>query len=75
LPFKKGDILEVISKDEEEWWTARDRHGRVGQIPVKYTQKVTEATSNGLAAPRDSIPQASVSFQFLIFVKTMTKKK
>ena len=40
LPFKKGDILELIAKDEEEWWTARDKHGRVGQIPVKYTCKL-----------------------------------
>ncbi|KAK7098555.1 adapter molecule Crk-like isoform X2 [Littorina saxatilis] len=48
LPFQKGDILELISKDEEEWWTARDEHGRVGQIPVKYTTKVQEST-NGAA--------------------------
>lgn len=41
LPFRKGDILEIISKDEEEWWSARDKQGRVGQIPVKYTAKVT----------------------------------
>ena len=45
LPFKKGDILELIAKDEEEWWTARDKHGRVGQIPVKYTCKMPQ--SNG----------------------------
>ena len=48
LPFNKGDILEVISKDEEEWWTARDRHGRVGQIPVKYTTKVAEGQNGPL---------------------------
>lgn len=41
MPFRKGDILEIISKDEEEWWSARDKQGRVGQIPVKYTAKVT----------------------------------
>jgi C-crk adapter molecule crk len=23
LPFKKGEILTVVSKDEEQWWTAR----------------------------------------------------
>ncbi|XP_076450980.1 adapter molecule Crk-like [Babylonia areolata] len=36
LNFQKGDILELISKDEEDWWTARDKQGRVGQIPVLY---------------------------------------
>ncbi|KAK7474113.1 hypothetical protein BaRGS_00034642 [Batillaria attramentaria] len=53
LPFRKGDILEVISKDEEEWWTARDRQGRVGQIPVKYTSKVTnvENGASGVLPP------------------------
>ena len=23
LPFKKGEMLTVVSKDEEQWWTAR----------------------------------------------------
>jgi hypothetical protein len=25
LPFKKGEILTVVSKDEEQWWTARHK--------------------------------------------------
>lgn len=62
LPFRKGDVMEVISKDEEEWWTARDNHGRVGQIPVKYTTKVQEsngacATSMGAESPAYRQPQ------------------
>ena len=48
LPFKKGDLLELISKDEEEWWTARNRHGRVGSIPVSYVAKALEA--NGICS-------------------------
>ncbi|XP_071119889.1 adapter molecule Crk-like isoform X1 [Mytilus edulis] len=39
LPFKKGDVLELISKDEKEWWTCRNSHGDVGQIPVPYVTK------------------------------------
>jgi len=39
LPFRKGDILTVISKDEEQWWTARNVLGQVGSIPVPYVQK------------------------------------
>nr|KAG5689902.1 hypothetical protein BaRGS_023650 [Batillaria attramentaria] len=60
LPFRKGDILEVISKDEEEWWTARDRQGRVGQIPVKYTSKVTnvENGASGVLPPGMPEPPA-----------------
>lgn len=39
LPFKKGDILTIISKDEEQWWTAENAHGQKGSIPVPYVQK------------------------------------
>ncbi|XP_033752231.1 adapter molecule Crk-like isoform X1 [Pecten maximus] len=39
LPFRKGEVLEVISKDEKDWWTCRNSHNRVGQIPVPYVVK------------------------------------
>lgn len=44
LPFKKNDILVVVSKDEEHWWTARNSAGKVGSIPVPYIQKYTESS-------------------------------
>lgn len=40
LPFRKGEILFIISKDEEQWWTAKNMVGQTGQIPVPYIQKV-----------------------------------
>jgi proto-oncogene C-crk len=40
LPFKKGEVLTVLSKDEEQWWTARNSLGQTGSIPVPYVQKV-----------------------------------
>jgi len=40
LPFKKGEVLTVLSKDEDQWWTARNSLGQVGSIPVPYVQKV-----------------------------------
>jgi hypothetical protein len=42
LPFKKGEVLTVLSKDEEQWWTARNSLGQTGSIPVPYIQKVAE---------------------------------
>nr|CAD7200326.1 unnamed protein product [Timema douglasi] len=39
LPFKKGEILTVVSKDEDQWWTARNTLGQTGSIPVPYIQK------------------------------------
>lgn len=40
LPFKKGEILEIISKDEEKWWQAKNKEGRTGQIPVPYVNVI-----------------------------------
>ena len=40
LNFRKGEILEVIDKPEENWWTARNKDGRIGQIPVPYVGSV-----------------------------------
>ncbi|KAF5273368.1 hypothetical protein FQR65_LT04660 [Abscondita terminalis] len=45
LPFKKGEILTVISKDEEQWWTARNSVGAKGSIPVPYVQKCEDGQS------------------------------
>ena len=40
LPFRKGEVLTVVSKDEEQWWTARNALGQTGSIPVPYIAKV-----------------------------------
>jgi SH3 domain len=45
LPFKKGEILYIISKDEDQWWTARNSVGQTGQIPVPYVELVSVADS------------------------------
>lgn len=42
LPFRKGEILEIINKDEEQWWTARNGRGQTGQIPVPYVTRYEE---------------------------------
>lgn len=49
LSFKKGDILEVLRKDEEEWWFARHEDGRQGSIPVPYVQIVEDNSQPFLA--------------------------
>jgi C-crk adapter molecule crk len=43
LAFKKGEILYIISKDEDQWWTARNSVGQTGQIPVPYVEIVSIA--------------------------------
>ncbi|CRK91464.1 CLUMA_CG005131, isoform A [Clunio marinus] len=44
LPFKKGEILYIISKDEDQWWTARNSVGQTGQIPVPYVELYDEGS-------------------------------
>ncbi|KAG7264795.1 hypothetical protein CRUP_038337 [Coryphaenoides rupestris] len=39
LPFKKGEILIILEKPEEQWWSAKSKEGRVGMIPVPYVEK------------------------------------
>lgn len=40
MPFEKGEILLLIRKDEEQWWTAMNSDGRKGLVPVPYIEKV-----------------------------------
>ncbi|XP_063342659.1 adapter molecule crk-like [Pelmatolapia mariae] len=39
LPFRRGDILRVLEKPEEQWWHAKNQEGRVGMIPVPYVER------------------------------------
>lgn len=39
LPFQKRDILLILQKDEDQWWTAKNEDGRIGQVPVPYIEK------------------------------------
>lgn len=52
LPFKKGEILTIISKDEEQWWTARNSLGQTGSIPVPYITVMEKSQVN--ASPMGS---------------------
>lgn len=39
LPFKKGEVLTILQKDEDQWWTARNGQGSTGLVPVPYIEK------------------------------------
>lgn len=49
LPFKKGDILRVLEKPEEQWWNAQNSEGRAGMIPVPYVEKYRPASPSLVA--------------------------
>ncbi|KAF4072991.1 hypothetical protein AMELA_G00253670 [Ameiurus melas] len=44
LPFRKGDVLRVLEKTEEQWWSAQNADGRKGLIPVPYIEKYRPAS-------------------------------
>ncbi|XP_068440862.1 adapter molecule crk [Clinocottus analis] len=49
LPFRKGDVLRVLEKPEEQWWNAQNSEGRAGMIPVPYVEKYRPASPNSTA--------------------------
>lgn len=51
LPFRKGDILRVLEKPEEQWWNAQNSEGRAGMIPVPYVEKYRPASPNSGVGP------------------------
>ncbi|XP_020319992.1 adapter molecule crk-like [Oncorhynchus kisutch] len=44
LPFRKGDVLRVLEKPEEQWWNAANQECRAGMIPVPYVEKYRPAS-------------------------------
>ncbi|KAM9318389.1 adapter molecule crk [Pholidichthys leucotaenia] len=48
LPFRKGDILRVLEKPEEQWWNAQNSEGRTGMIPVPYVEKYRPASPSSM---------------------------
>lgn len=61
LPFKKGEVLTVVSKDEEQWWTARNSLGQTGSIPVPYVSKIDRPHLNGVPDPQDTKQQSGTA--------------
>ena len=39
LSFKKGDIITVLKRDEQQsWWTGSSLDGRIGIFPKNYVE-------------------------------------
>lgn len=38
LSFSKGDVIEIIGKEDADWWMGRNSTGQTGIIPVNRTQ-------------------------------------
>ncbi|TFK50033.1 SH3-domain-containing protein [Heliocybe sulcata] len=58
LPFRAGDIIEIISETNPDWWTGRF-NGRQGLFPANYVEKL-DSTSSPASPPfpsRSPYPQ------------------
>ncbi|KAJ3591282.1 hypothetical protein NHX12_009228 [Muraenolepis orangiensis] len=51
LPFRKGDVLRVLEKPEEQWWNAQSLEGRAGMIPVPYVEKYRPTSPGAMGGP------------------------
>lgn len=60
LPFQKDEILTIIRKDEEQWWTACNAAGQIGAIPVPYVKICKESEESLLNAPISNISPAAL---------------
>ncbi|XP_043997632.1 adapter molecule crk-like [Gambusia affinis] len=58
LPFKVGDVLRVLEKPEDQWWSAASQDGRIGMIPVPYVEKYRPGSPGGNGAPQ-AAPQGN----------------
>lgn len=56
LPFRKSEVLDVISKDEKDWWTCRNSRGNVGQVPVPYVSKFDPNNPPVVPPPQTTVP-------------------
>lgn len=64
LPFKRGDILQVVSQDDQTWWQAKrvgDSNLRAGLIPSKLFQERRLAYRNKMGTlPNSKSPKKTV---------------
>ncbi|XP_057203082.1 MAGUK p55 subfamily member 3 isoform X1 [Triplophysa rosa] len=64
LPFKRGDILQVVSQDDQTWWQAKrvgDSNLRAGLVPSKLFQERRLAYRNKMGTlPNSKSPKKAV---------------
>ncbi|PIK36431.1 putative crk-like protein [Apostichopus japonicus] len=43
LPCKKGEILLLVQKEEDNWWKMKNEKGDMGLVPKPYIEQVTQS--------------------------------
>lgn len=56
LPFRKGEVLRVLEKPEDQWWNAQNEEGRSGMIPVPYVEKYRPSSPTSIGGVAVGLP-------------------
>ena len=49
LSLRRGDILEILDKEEDPWWRARNStNGKMGLVPKNYVNEILPADESDL---------------------------
>lgn len=51
LAFEAGDIIEVISETNADWWTGRNRSGKQGLFPSNYVERLPPRSLSPIFVP------------------------
>lgn len=54
LPFRKGEILEIVKKEDSGWWAAL-REDRIGWIPSAFVTHVADEFASSLRKVREDL--------------------
>ena len=54
LPFQKGEILEIVKKEDSGWWAAFRRE-RIGWIPSAFVTQITDEFAGSLRHIREDL--------------------
>ncbi|KAG9315279.1 SH3 domain-containing protein [Chiua virens] len=51
LAFEAGDVIEVITETNPDWWTGRNRSGKQGLFPSNYVEKLPPQSLSPILVP------------------------
>lgn len=40
LPVQEGQVVSIVAKTSEDWWTCEDGNGRQGLVPANYMKEL-----------------------------------
>ncbi|KAI5998721.1 SH3 domain-containing protein [Pisolithus albus] len=61
LNFHAGEIIEIISETNEDWWTGRNRAGKQGLFPSAYVEKLRSSSEKLSPDPFPDTPKSDAS--------------